>query len=112
MKQYMVIEKFKPGCKGKIYEIFHSKGRMLPEGLNYINSWLEKDGDRCFQLMETNDPQLFQVWQNNWKDLGDFGTIEVVEIGEKPAKDEWAFSAWLFAFGKRLKPNRQKLPSD
>lgn len=81
MKQYMVIETFFPGSKPKIYERFHARGRMLPEGLNYLNSWLERDGDRCFQLMETNEPALFQVWFENWKDLG---TIEVVEIGDKP----------------------------
>lgn len=81
MKQYMVIETFSTGCKPKIYERFHAKGRMLPAGLAYLNSWLEQDGDRCFQLMETNDPALFQVWFENWKDLG---KIEVVELGEKP----------------------------
>ena len=58
---------------------------MLPEGLTYLNSWLEKDGDRCFQLMETNDPSLFQVWLENWKDLVG---IEVIEIGEKPNENE------------------------
>jgi hypothetical protein len=81
MKQYMVIESFLPGCKDKIYERFHQKGRMLPEGLAYVNSWLEKDGDRCFQLMETGDPSLFQVWLNEWKDLV---AMEIVELGEKP----------------------------
>jgi Protein of unknown function (DUF3303) len=81
MKQYMVIESFVPGCKDKIYERFQQKGRMLPEGLAYVNSWLEKDGDRCFQLMETDDPSLFQVWSEKWKDLV---AMEVVELGEKP----------------------------
>ena len=81
MKLYMVIEHFAPGCKAKIYERFHAKGRMLPDGLFYLNSWLEKDGNRCFQLMETNDSSLFQVWFEKWKDLGN---IEVIEIGEKP----------------------------
>ena len=84
MRLYMVIEHFAPGAKEKIYERYHRKGRMLPEGLYYLNSWLEKDGDRCFQLMETDDPRLFGVWFENWKDCG---TIEVVEIGEKPKKD-------------------------
>jgi hypothetical protein len=85
MKQYMVIETFSPDCKDKIYERFHTMGRMLPDGLNYLNSWLEKDGDRCFQLMETNDHALFHVWFENWRDLG---TIEVVEIGSKPSPSE------------------------
>ena len=85
MKQYMVIETFLPGCKDKVYERFHQKGRMLPEGLDYINSWLEKDGDRCFQLMETNDPSSFQQWIKRWNDLVRF---EFVEIGEKPKKKD------------------------
>lgn len=82
MKQYMVIEHFFPSCKEKIYERFHRKGRMLPEGLTYINSWLSKDGESCFQLMETADPSLFDAWIENWRDLVRF---EIVELGEKPA---------------------------
>jgi hypothetical protein len=77
----MVIETFRPGCKGKVYERFHKNGRMLPDGLVYLNSWLEKDGDRCFQLMETNNPSLFQQWIQRWNDLIRF---EIIEIGEKP----------------------------
>jgi hypothetical protein len=84
VKQYMIIETFAPGCREKVYERFHRKGRMLPSGLTYLNSWLEKDGSRCFQLMETDDPSLFSTWWEHWKDLG---TIEVVEIGDKPKKD-------------------------
>jgi hypothetical protein len=78
----MVIETFLPGCKEKGYARLKQKGRMLPEGLAYINSWLEKDGDRCFQLMETNDPALFQQWIKRWNDLVEF---EIIEIGEKPS---------------------------
>jgi hypothetical protein len=81
MTQFMVIETFLPGCKEQIYERFHAQGRLLPDGLVYVNSWLEKNGDRCFQLMETDDPSLFDVWIENWKDLTAF---EVIEIGEKP----------------------------
>jgi hypothetical protein len=83
MTQFMVIESFLPGCKEKIYERFHKNGRMLPDGLAYIDSWLEKNGNRCFQLMRTNDPSLFQVWQENWKDLVSF---EIIEIGGKPTQ--------------------------
>jgi hypothetical protein len=81
----MVIETFRPGCKAKIYERFHQKGRMMPDGLTYVNSWLEKDGARCFQLMEADDPALFQVWFDHWKDLME---IEIVELGEKPKPTE------------------------
>jgi hypothetical protein len=83
MRQYMVIEKFALGRREEIYERFHTMGRMLPEGLRYLNSWLEKDGNRCFQLMETNDPDLFKLWFEHWKDLV---TFELIEIGEKPAQ--------------------------
>jgi hypothetical protein len=82
MKRYLVIEHFAPDAKDKIYERFHQKGRMLPDGLVYIDSWLEANGTRCFQLMETNDPALFEPWIDCWKDLVRF---EIVELGEKPA---------------------------
>ena len=81
MRKYMVIETFLPDCKEKVYERFHQKGRMLPEGLTYLDSWLEKEGDRCFQLMETNDSSLFEVWLEHWKDVV---ALEVIELGEKP----------------------------
>ncbi len=80
----MVIEHFTPGTKAKIYERLHQKGRMLPEGLIYIDSWLEKDGNRCFQLMETSNRSLFESWVNCWKDLVEF---EIIELGEKPNKE-------------------------
>jgi hypothetical protein len=84
MKQYMVIEHFAPGAKEMVYERFRENGRMLPDGLIYIDSWLAADGDRCFQLMETNDPALFEPWLAYWKDLVQF---EIVELGEKPARN-------------------------
>jgi hypothetical protein len=81
MKRYMVIEHFAPGVKDKVYERFREKGRMLPDGLVYLDSWLEKKGDRCFQLMETNDPSLFDRWTENWNDLVSF---EIILLSEKP----------------------------
>lgn len=83
MAQYMVIETFLENCEGKVYERFHDKGRMLPEGLNYLDSWLTKDGARCFQLMETEQYELFQEWAEKWNDLTHF---EIIEIGDKPEK--------------------------
>jgi hypothetical protein len=78
--KYIVIETFRPNCKALVYERFGQKGRMLPDGLRYIDSWLEKDGDRCFQLMETDEPGLFDRWIAAWSDLVSF---EIVEL-EKP----------------------------
>jgi hypothetical protein len=75
--KYMIIETFAAGCKARVYERFREKGRMLPDGLYYIDSWLEKDGDRCFQLMETDAPELLDSWMNQWRDLVSFEVIEV-----------------------------------
>ena len=75
--KYMVLETFRPGCKAAVYERFREKGRMLPDGLHYIDSWLEKDGDRCFQLMETDSPMLFDQWTAAWSDLVSFEIIEL-----------------------------------
>ena len=86
MTRYMVVENYREGCFDKIYERFHKHGRMLPQGLNFIESWLEKSGERCFQLMETDNPDIFRTWIKNWEDLVDF---EIVELGAKPSTDNY-----------------------
>lgn len=75
--KFMVIERFKPGKTQEVYARFQKNGRMLPEGLRYLDSWLTVDRCSCFQLMETEDVKLFEIWINNWKDLTDFenGTL-------------------------------------
>lgn len=81
MKRYMVIETFKPGMLDAIYERLHTKGRGLPEGLFFIESWLAADGSCCFQTMETKDYATFEAWMPYWADLVDF---QIVELGDKP----------------------------
>jgi hypothetical protein len=85
MTQYMVIETFLENSTEKVYERYHYKGRMLPEGLNYLDSWLTKDSGRCFQLMETDRYELFRKWTEKWDDLTHF---EIIEIGEIPKQRE------------------------
>jgi hypothetical protein len=85
MAKYMVIETFKDGKLQDVYSRFHKMGRMLPEGLFYLDSWLEKGGLRCFQLMETENHSLFSEWQKHWSDLVH---VEIVEIGIKPSKTD------------------------
>ena len=84
----MVIETFAPGRKAAVYERFRGRGRMLPEGLAYLNSWLEKDGERCFQLMETESPHLFDQWIDHWRDLVSFEVIEIEPPPGAPAENE------------------------
>jgi hypothetical protein len=78
--KYMVIETFAPGKRGLVYERFREKGRMLPEGLSYIDSWVEAEGDRCFQLMETANAELFREWTSAWEDLV---TFEIVPLEDR-----------------------------
>ena len=82
MTRYMVVEHFHENCLERIYARFHEKGRMLPPDLHYLDSWLARDGRRCFQLMETERFEAFAEWTACWEDLADF---EIVELGEKPA---------------------------
>ncbi|MCG8374205.1 MAG: DUF3303 domain-containing protein [Balneolales bacterium] len=77
MKKYMVIERFKPECYEKVYKRFDEKGRMLPEGLFYLNSWVNKEQNLCFQLMESNDEDLFRIWIDKWRDLTDFEIVPI-----------------------------------
>ena len=79
--RYMVIETFAPGKRALVYERFRTKGRMLPDDLHYIDSWVELSGDRCFQLMETSRRELFQDWIRAWDDLVSF---EIVELEPSP----------------------------
>jgi hypothetical protein len=85
--RYMVIERYLAG-PGPVYERAASRGRMLPDGLRYLDSWVVDDErlDRCFQLMETDDPTLFDVWRANWSDLGDFEVFPVINSEEAAAR--------------------------
>jgi Protein of unknown function (DUF3303) len=78
MGLYMVVEQYTRGPE-PVYDRAAERGRMLPEGLRYIDSWVV-DGsmDTCFQLMETDDPALFDIWTDNWLDLVSFEIYPVV----------------------------------
>lgn len=80
----MVVEKFKDAPE--IYRRFDEKGRMMPEGLNYVSSWIDTEVKQCFQLMETEDVTLFDEWIFNWKDLADFEVIPVITAAEAREK--------------------------
>jgi hypothetical protein len=76
---YMVIETFKKGA-APVYERAAERGRMLPAGLEYVDSWVEeRDLGRCWQLMETDDASLFDEWIAAWADLADFEVVPVVD---------------------------------
>ena len=83
----MVIEQFKGGNSEPVYQRFHERGRMLPEGLSYVDSWVDVNSGRCFQLMETENPQLFDTWIACWSDLVQFEVIPVVTSAEAAEQD-------------------------
>ncbi len=74
---YMVIERFKNREAIPVYRRFREKGRMTPPGLNYVESWVETNFDRCFQLMECDDVRLLEEWAANWRDLVEFEFVPV-----------------------------------
>ena len=74
---YMVIERFKEGAAPQIYQRLRDKGRMMPEGLQYISSWIDLDFKICYQLMRTENALLFPRWTDAWKDLMDFEIVPV-----------------------------------
>jgi hypothetical protein len=81
---YMVIEHFKDAPA--VYRRFRERGRMAPEGLLYLSSWVDVDFRRCFQLMETHDSRLLDQWMANWSDLTDFEVYPVMTSQEAAEK--------------------------
>ena len=79
---FMLIERFKNRDAVAVYRRFREQGRMAPEGLTYVGSWIEANFDRCFQLMECEDARLLQQWVIRWQDLVEFEIVPVV-----PSKD-------------------------
>jgi hypothetical protein len=75
---YMIIERFKNRDPVPVYRRFRDRGRMAPEGLTYVSSWVTEDLDRCYQVMECDDRRLLEQWMTRWSDVTDFEVIPVV----------------------------------
>ncbi|MFQ5607681.1 MAG: DUF3303 domain-containing protein [Candidatus Zixiibacteriota bacterium] len=75
---YMIIETFHPGKVRQLYRRFEQKGRMLPEGMLYVNSWIDIDMTKCFQVLECDDPARLVEWTQRWNDLAEFEVIPVL----------------------------------
>ena len=83
---YMIIEKFHSG-KGKlIYQRFKEKGRMMPEGVEYINSWINEPVSICYQVMESDCLEKIQEWISHWSDIADFEVVPVMTSEEAKEK--------------------------
>ena len=82
MNLYMVIETFRNGDAVRVYRRFRDRGRLTPEGLVYVSSWVDAKLERCYQLMETDNPRLLDEWIAQWSDLVDFEVHQVITSAE------------------------------
>jgi hypothetical protein len=82
---YMVVERFMHGAR-PVYERAAERGRLLPDGLVYVDSWVDERLHRCFQLMETEDPGLLDEWTARWSDLAEFEVVPVISSAAAAAR--------------------------
>jgi hypothetical protein len=79
---YMIIEHFKNQDPVPVYRRFRDRGRLAPEGLRYVSSWVDEKLERCFQLMEAEDRKHLEEWIVNWNDLVEFEVYPVISSNE------------------------------
>ncbi len=85
---FMVIENFMNRDPQPVYSRLAEKGRMMPEGLTYMNSWISEDFATCWQVMETDKIENFEAWTRNWDDLVEFEIVPVMTSAEARAKTD------------------------
>lgn len=83
---YMVVENFKNKDAVPVYRRFRDRGRLAPEGLTYVSSWVNEKLERCYQVMETDDRRLLEQWMANWRDIVDFEVYPVMTSKEAVEK--------------------------
>ncbi len=86
MALYMVIEHFKNGDAIPVYRRFRDHGRMAPDGLSYVSSWIDDKMSHCYQIMEASNRALLDQWIHKWSDLIDFEVIPVFTSKETAEK--------------------------
>jgi hypothetical protein len=82
---FMVIEHFRDGDARPVYRRFRAEGRLAPDGLRYVASWVTDDLRRCYQVMECDDRALLDAWIARWQDIVEFEVIPVVTSAEAAA---------------------------
>jgi hypothetical protein len=82
---YMIIEDFRGGDAVPVYRRFRDRGRLAPEGLRYVASWVTDDLRRCYQVMECDDEALLREWIAAWDDIVDFQVVPVITSAEAAA---------------------------
>ncbi|MBA3560587.1 MAG: DUF3303 family protein [Gemmatimonadaceae bacterium] len=85
---YMIIENFRNGDPAPVYARFRAQGRLAPEGLRYVSSWVTEDIRRCYQVMQCDDRALLDAWIMAWSDLVDFEVHPVITSADAAARVE------------------------
>lgn len=83
---FMIVERFRNGDARPVYERFAAKGRMAPEEVSYVNSWVTDDLRTCYQVMESPDRDLLNQWLANWEDIVDFEVLPVITSAQARAR--------------------------
>lgn len=86
MKKYMIIERFDAQKIKALYQRFEEKGRLLPAGVFYINSWIDESVETCYQVMESESLEALEEWTSRWADLAAFEIIPVISSAEAKKK--------------------------
>ena len=105
---YMIIERFKNRDPVPVYRRFRDKGRMAPEGLAYVSSWVTEDMDRCYQVMECVDRRILEEWMTRWSDVTDFGGDSGRHLGAGGRADR---SPTVGRRGRRRRASRALAPA-
>jgi hypothetical protein len=83
---FMIIERFRDNDPIPVYRRFRDRGRMAPDGVEYISSWVDDRFERCFQVMEANDRKLLDQWIENWSDIVEFEVYPVISSKDAAAR--------------------------
>ena len=86
-QRFMIIERFRDGTGDAVYARLAERGRMMPAGLVYLDSWIRADRAMCYQLMETEDRASLDEWMSRWDDLMEFEVVPVISSQEAQGLD-------------------------
>ncbi len=83
---FMIVEHYLDGDPKPVYDRFRKRGRLAPDGLRYVNSWVTPDLARCYQVMECDDRALLDEWIRAWEDIVEFEIHPVITSAEAAAR--------------------------